>query len=275
MRGAMMKAQVRRLAVSAVAGLALAAVGSAQHALAQGASDSYFGSGAWQVGGAAIFAPKFEGSKKYRAIAFPFVAPVGLGDSGLVSVRGADDVRLRLLRGQGFELGVLGGWRMGRDSSDSAKLSGFADIDGGLVIGAFAGYRMGATFLSASYHHQVTGDDTGGVVRLLAEQSFKLSATAKLVAGVGTNIASEDYMRTNFGVTAAQAGLLPITTPGAGFKDVFASATATIDLDPRWTLFLTGRYSRLVGDAADSPVIDTANQFYAGAGLSYKFSFGR
>lgn len=261
--------------VSAVAALGLIAGGTGSAARAQGASDGLFGNGVWQAGGAVVFSPRFEGSKRYKAMGFPFIAPAGFGDDGLVSVRGAEDVRLRLVRGQGFEMGVLGGWRMGRDSSDSAKLAGFADIDGGLVLGAFAGYRMGATFLSASYHHQVTGDDTGGVVKLLAEHTVRINRGTKLVASVGTNIATEDYMRANFGVTAAQAGLLPVYTPGAGFKDVFVGATASIDLDPRWTLFVMGRYSRLVGDAADSPIIDTANQFYAGAGLSYKFTFGR
>lgn len=35
---------------------------------------------------------------------------------------------------------------------------------------------------------------------------------------------------------------------------------------------LMGRYARLIGDAADSPVIETENQLYGGVGLSYKFS---
>ncbi len=47
--------------------------------------------------------------------------------------------------------------------------------------------------------------------------------------------------------------------------------TASLDLNDRWSLMLMGRYSRLIGDAADSPVIETENQFYGGLGLSYKF----
>ena len=223
-----------------------------------------------------MVAPRFEGSSRYRAIAFPIVAPAGFsGNSGFVQVRAVDDIRLRLLQLQGFEFGVLTGYRMGRDSGDSAKLAGFADIDGGLVLGGFGGYRMGNTFLSASYHRQVTGQDTGGVVRLMAEQTMRLDKGTKLVASIGTNIADKDYMQTFFGVAPVQAGPLPVYSASAGFKDVFAGLTATIDLDRQWTLYLAGQYSRLVGDAANSPVIDTSNQFYGGAGLTFLFDLGR
>ena len=61
--------------------------------------------------------------------------------------------------------------------------------------------------------------------------------------------------------------------PSAGFKDVHVGAIATIDLNDRWTLMLIGRYARLIGDAADSPIVETENQFYGGAALTYKFSW--
>jgi len=245
-------------------------------ASAQRASDDYFPASVWQVGAGVAVGPRFEGSNKYKATPFPIVGPVGLGSGeGFVQVRGIDDVRFRLLRGQGFEFGALAGYRGGRDSSDSPKLARFADIDDGLVLGGFGGYRMGDTFLSASYHHQVTGEDTGGVVRLMAEQTVRLDKGTKLVGFIGTNYASKDYMQTFFGVTAAQAGPLPVYGASAGFKDVFTGVTATFQLDRKWTLFLSGQYTRLVGDAADSPIIDTANQFSGGAGLTYKFDWGR
>ena len=41
------------------------------------------------------------------------------------------------------------------------------------------------------------------------------------------------------------------------------------------TLHLLGRYSRLIGDAADSPVIEPENQCYGGTALLYKFRWGR
>lgn len=261
--------------VAAVAVGCLLGAASVSSASAQTAGDWGLGN-TWQVGAGVIMVPKFEGSNSYKAVVLPFAAPVGLAqNSGFVQVRGLEDVRLRFFRAEGFEAGLVTGYRIGRDSSDSAKLAGFNDIDGGLVLGGYVGYRMGGLLLSASYHQQATGDDTGGYVKLLAEHSSRLSQRVTLTASLSTSIASKDYMQSYFGVTPAQSGLLPVYSPSAGFKDVTGGLTAAIELDPRWTLHLVGRYTRLVGDAADSPIIDTPNQFVAGAGLSYKFDFGR
>jgi MipA family protein len=43
------------------------------------------------------------------------------------------------------------------------------------------------------------------------------------------------------------------------------------DLDERWTAKATVGYSRLIGDAADSPIVESENQFTGLLGLSYKF----
>jgi outer membrane scaffolding protein for murein synthesis (MipA/OmpV family) len=224
----------------------------------------------WQVGGLVYISPSFEGSKSYEAIAFPFIAPAGVGSDGVLQIRGADDVRLRLFHSGGLELGPLAGYRFGRDGNDVANVPGLDDVDGGLVLGAFATYRSGPLAFSVSYHHQVTGDDTGGLVRFGIEHTARLSPSFKLTTGVGTNYATQDYM-TAFFATPGPAGY----APDAGFKDVFVGATAAIDLSDRWSLLLIGRYSHLIGDAADSPIVETESQLYGGLALSYKFGWSR
>ena len=52
-------------------------------------------------------------------------------------------------------------------------------------------------------------------------------------------------------------------------------ATAAIDLSDRWSLLLIGRYSHLIGDAADSPIVETESQLYGGLAISYKFDWRR
>jgi outer membrane scaffolding protein for murein synthesis (MipA/OmpV family) len=220
----------------------------------------------WQAGAFVYVSPSFEGSKSYDVIAFPFVAPAGLGTEGFIQIKGVDDVRLRLFQAGGLELGPLAGYRFGRDGDDVDNAA-VGDVDGGLVVGGFATYRTGPFALSVSYHHQATGDDTGGLVRLGAEHTMRLSPTVKLTTGVGTNYATEDYMDAFFAA--------PGYNPDAGFKDVFVGATAAIDLSERWSLLLIGRYAHLIGDAADSPVVETESQLYGGLALSYKFDWTR
>jgi outer membrane scaffolding protein for murein synthesis (MipA/OmpV family) len=228
--------------------------------------DDLFGS-RWQAGGFVYVSPSFEGSKSYDAIAFPFLAPAAVGNGdGLIQVKSIDDLRLRLLKMGGLELGPLAGYRFGRDGDDVVNVA-VDDVDGGLVLGAFATYRVGALAFSLSYHHQVTGDDTGGLIRFGIEHSVRLSRAVKLTAGVGTNYATQDYMTAFFSTAAFDAE--------AGFKDVFVGATASIDLSDRWTLHVIGRYAHLIGDAADSPIVETESQLYGGLALSYKFDWSR
>jgi outer membrane scaffolding protein for murein synthesis (MipA/OmpV family) len=234
-------------------------------ALAQGGDGPF--DERWQIGGLVYISPTFEGSRSYEAIAFPFVLPAGFDTDGVVQIKAMDDVRLRLFQAGGFELGPLAGYRFGRDADDVSHVSGLDDIDGGLVLGAFAAYRTGPLAFSVSYHHQATGDDTGGLLRLGIEHTSRLSPRFKLVSNLGTNYATEDYMTAFFGT-----GLY---TPDAGFKDIFVGATAAIDLTDRWSLLLVGRYAHLVGDAADSPVVETESQLYGGLALSYRFDLRR
>jgi outer membrane scaffolding protein for murein synthesis (MipA/OmpV family) len=221
----------------------------------------------WQAGGLVYISPSFEGSKSYEAIAFPFVVPAGIGTEGVVQIKGADDVRLRLFETRGLELGPLGGYRFGRDGDDVSNVPGLDDVDGGLVLGAFATYRTGPLAFSVSYHHQVTGDDTGALWRFGVEHTSRLSPAVKVTTGIGTNYASDDYMEAFFAA--------PGYAPDAGFKDIHIGATAAIDLSDRWSLLLIGRYSHLIGDAADSPIVETESQLYGGLAISYKFDWRR
>jgi len=230
----------------------------------------------WQVGGMAVVAPKYEGSKEYRVFGFPLLIPDGYDASDRVSVANIDDIRFRLLNASGFEVGPVVGYRFGRDEDDGNRLTGMGDIDGGIVVGAYAGYRFANMLASVSYGHQVTGDDDGGgLLRFGLEAKFRPTDRVKLTATVGTTWANDDYMATYFGVTALQATASRAAFDAeAGFKDVNFTLASDIALDQRWTLKLVGRYTHLLGDAADSPIVETESQFYGGLGLTYRFDVG-
>lgn len=227
------------------------------------------------VGGIAVITPRYEGSKQFRAVGAPYVIPAGATDgNSRFSVRGADDLRFKLFDYNGIEIGPLAGWRFGRKESDADHLVGLGHISGGLIVGGYAGYRAGPLMPFVSYHHQVTGSDTGGVLRLGVEATQKLLPGLEVTAIVGTSYAERAYMESFFGVTAGQATTshLAAFDAGAGFKDVYFDLTGTFRLDDKWTLKAGGRYARLLGDAADSPITETRDQFQALFGISYKFS---
>lgn len=231
-----------------------------------------------QIGGAVQVAPTYEGSQSYRVIGVPVILPGANDDPDKrFQFRGLDHLQWALVSSNGFQFGPLAGYRMGRDQDDGRLLHGLGDIDGGLVGGAFASYRFGALRASISYHHQLTGDETGGVVRLGLDGRHAVSKTVRITGGVGVTWADDDYMQSFFGITAAQAlasGRAAYTAE-AGLKDVNLNVGTELDLTPQWTLRLNGRYARLTGDAADSPVIESRDQWSGGAAITYKFSIGR
>jgi len=102
-----------------------------------------------------------------------------------------------------------------------------------------------------------------------------LSAGPRLALGDG------EFTRTYFGVTPAEAALngqVAPYRPSGGITSVGATAAISYDWSQQWssTAFVT--YKRLVGDAADSPIVErfgSENQVGLGLTLSYSFETGR
>ncbi len=273
--------RARALACATSAGLVAAACLSAPSASAAPESVT--------LGAAAVIKPKYEGSNEHEVIPIPIIIPKFTenpnDDSAVTAVRkrvkfrGLDDIRIRVLGSERFQIGAVTGYITKRDQDDGDLLKGLGDIDGGLVLGAYSAFTFGAFTFDAAVMEKVTGDDAGPEFRLGIETSRQITERVSLGIRVGTTIASEDYMQTYFGVTAAQSGRsragLPVYTPDGGVKDVFVAVGSTVDLNDRWLLKAGARYGRLLGDAADSPVIETKDQVSGTIGLGYRFSWWR
>ena len=233
------------------------------------------------VGGVAAIRPKYEGSNEYEVYGFPVIYPEFGGGvlSDRLQVRGADDVRYRLLEADGFELGPLAGYAFGRDEDDGDLLRGLGEVDDGIILGGYVGYRLGPVLFDVSYHHIVSGDDTGYFLRFGGEIKQPVSSNALVTARLGTTFADDDYMDSYFGISPVQAlnsvaGLSRFEA-SSGIKDVYAELETRIDLTYEWQLRAGARYARLVGDAADSPIVESENQFTGYIGAAYRFDVGR
>ncbi len=236
-----------------------------------------------KVGGAVGVRPKYEGSSSYKVYGLPIILPSfsrsgplsGIGQ--FVEVRGPDDVRFKLLRDvYGFSAGPLVGYAFGRDQDDAAILEGLGDVDGGVIVGAFASYRFHWLLADVAYKNQVSGAD-GAQLAFALGIEHAISPAMEIRGQVGTTYADEDYIQSYFGITNAQAltsraGLRPYQGE-AGFKDIFVETGLKTEIWDRWSLRTTLKYSRLIGDAADSPVVQSEDQFSGLIGLSYRLDF--
>ena len=240
-------------------------------------ADEWAISGA-KVGGILVIMPKYEGSKEYEVLGLPYILPIfaggGPGFFSRIDARGADDVRFNLIEREGFVAGPLGGYSFGREEDDGDLLGGLGDIDGGLVVGGFVGYRLGPVLFDVSYH-QYLDDSESYQIRFGAEAERRISDHVTLTGRIGATYADDNYMQTYFGVSDAQAlnsdADLDASNAEAGFKDVNVEVGIKADLDDRWSAKASVRYSHLLGDAGDSEVVESDDQFMGLVGLSYKF----
>ena len=92
--------------------------------------------------------------------------------------------------------------------------------------------------------------------------------------GPFATVASADYMGSYFGVSAQDSvntGFrVDAFDPDGGFKSVGVKGLARYQFRPTWFLDAKASYSKLVGDAADSPIVKfgTEDQFTFGLSVS-------
>jgi MipA family protein len=240
------------------------------------------GKWAFKVGAIGLTSPKYEGSNEYRVVGFPLIIPKYYGDDydssekSRFTFRGLDDIRYAVIRYGNLDVGPLAGYTFGREEDDASRLVGLGDVNGGLIVGGFAAYHFDPLFVDAAFASQVTGDAGNSyTIKLGAGADIAFSERLTLSPYFSTTFASTDYMDNYFSVSQAQSASssegLDAFEATAGFKNVAFTLGADYRLTDRWTATGSAGYSRLLGDAADSPVTASRNQFSGNIGLTYTF----
>ena len=231
------------------------------------------------VGAQSLVTPKFEGSKTYVFSALPVfqLSPIGFGTGGAsrLDFRSLDEISFSVIRAEGLEIGPSLGYRKSREESNSPRLAGLGDVDGGLVAGGFARYNFGPMYVRAGFTQQVTGSDTGYLVRLAAGARHALTPQLTIRGVTTLEFASEDHMQTYFGVTPAQSlrsGLAAFDA-GAGLKSVGAMLSTEYAVTENWKLLASAGYTRYLNDAASSPITESADRFEGRLGASRSFDW--
>jgi MipA family protein len=231
-----------------------------------------------RVGGAALLAPSYEGSNSFKVRALPLV-DLNWRDTVFLDTRrglGANVFKMTDPQGRGaLKIGPFVNWRFEREESDDDDLRGLGDVKGGIDVGAFANYTFGRLEFDLSGKRNVSETDLGGTIEL--GMRYRLAPIGRTMVSFGPRAtwADGDFMKTYFGVPAAKASAagLAAYTPSSGVKDVGVGAAVIHPFGQAWALTGFGGYNRLVGDAADSPLVKqrgTPNQFSIGLGISYK-----
>ncbi len=87
------------------------------------------------------------------------------------------------------------------------------------------------------------------------------------------NIANSQYAETYFGINDTQAAASGLNTysPSAGIKSAGVQIDVMRMFTNKWSLLGQIKYERMLGDAADSPIVLDENQYALGLAAVYEF----
>ena len=116
----------------------------------------------------------------------------------------------------------------------------------------------------------------GGVVTPRLRWATPVGDRTAFGGSVSATWASEDYMGNRFGIGGGDADRsgLDRHDADAGFKNATVTGSLTYRLAERWSATGLAAFSRLLGDAEDSPVVDdrgNANQLLGGVLVNFTF----
>ena len=254
---------MRRL-LTAFASLALLSPAMAQ----QPSSDWIFGSNGedlvLELGAGARVLPAYEGADSFDIEAWPIIRPQFVRIPRLGTFGGGSD--------GGFSFRPSFRFVDERDASDYSDLTGLGDVDWAFEAGATIGYRYGLLEGFATLRRGFGGHE-GFVAELGLNAVLEPTPQLDLSLGPRLHLATDDYLDTYFGVSAAEAAAsgYPAFDPDGWLKGAGFEAEGRYALSRHWAIRGEAGYERLLGDAADSPITGAGskNQFSAALGLTY------
>jgi len=223
--------------------------------------------------------PDYEGSDDYKIRAAPLVS---LRYKDLITVDN-NNVRVNLFGfnplvkfNKHFNAGPQFRIDSGRDENDNPALAGLGDIGTSVELGIFGSYSRGPARTRIRVLHDVAHGHSGtkviGDVRLVMLKTDKVA----LAGSISSTWADNNYMDAFFTINPGQslASGLPVYNAGSGIKDAGIGIVANYELSKRWAFLVNANYKRLLGDAADSPIVSlrgSANQATAAVFMIYSF----
>lgn len=178
-----------------------------------------------------------------------------------------------LLKRDNWKLGAGLRFDGGRQASDSPDLAGLPEIRRTLRGRIYTSYAFDANWgAGATVSQDLLGHQGGAVASFSAGYRDRLTQHSEWSAGTGLSFGNARHMKTYFGVSdaAAQTSGLAAFEPGAGVKDLSLGIGVTTELTSRWIGFAGVGASRLLGDAAASPLTKRSTTTSANVGIAYR-----
>ena len=240
--------------------------------------------GALALGATAVWTPNYAGSAGSSVAprlvwAFQY-GRVRLSTGGGAAILGiAQDPRgpgasAELFSSEKLRAGIALRIDRGRNSSDIDGLEDLPDVPATVRARAYASYALTPQWtLAATIAPDLLGRGGGVVGTLDAGWRTPLGPAAECYAGAGLSLANASYMQSYYGVSAQTAAATGRTAfdAGAGPSGARLGAGFTAAITSRWIAFGGVGVTRLLGDAAASPLTQRQTGYSASLGIAYRW----
>ena len=192
-----------------------------------------------------------------------------------------DAFSLTLYQTPNFRIGAAADYLQNRNQSDDrSALRGLHDIDYTVELGGFAEYYPLPFLRTRVELLQGVSGAEGFAANLMADYIYTPDPSWMFTVGPRLQFVNTQYESTFFSITAAEAAIANLTPYHAagGIHSAGVDATARYYVNDRLSLRAYFEWDRLVGDAADSPLVKqrgSEDQLQFGIGAAYRFTYGR
>lgn len=226
------------------------------------------------IGFGAGLAPEYEGADEFKAFIFPEFK-YNWNNGCYVNLLGPA-LRANMVPNRIFSLGPMVRYRPERGSVEDKVAAQFKKIDSATEAGLFGSMVINSFLFYIAMNNDVSDVhkgyliDAAGGYRVLVEYNVQF-----IILALGT-YASDKYMETYFGVdeeNSHRSGL-PVFQAEGGLKDIGLLAALQYKINSNWGILGTMKYTRLLGDAMDSPIVKErgdSNNFMDGIAVNYSY----
>lgn len=226
----------------------------------------------------AISVPDFEGSADKTAAPL-LIGRVDLGQHGSLRLAGLG-VQYNLLgEKSAWAFGPVLSFRAPRDADvDDEVVQRLREVERATEFGFFVEYGVRDTLAQGDRIGLGLEAKGGNGSQLALSASYQAARQGAFQLGLDVRavFANDEYMESYFSVDAdnsARSGLARYAATG-GIKSMSLGFTGTYDLDRHWAVIGRVSFSRLLGDARDSPIVQVRGNpsaVSAGLALAYRF----
>ncbi len=231
-------------------------------AAAQAADDDHL-----KLGLGAAIAPRYEGADGYRLRPFPVVD----AQYGRFFARSGDGLGLNIWQSPQLTIGA--GVNLMEGYSESDVPEGIGKLSDALGARVFVSTNAWGAIFTVSATQAISKSERGLIANARVSYPYSVSERFTVIPSVSVNWANAKYMKSYFGINTQQAARSGLSEyrPSAGFKDVSLRVGFSYELTKTWSITGAAGVSRLMGDAADSPLVRRKSQALGALGLAYRF----